>query len=430
MRRGSLCTLRCLLCALFLLVPFSGCPAGWYGANETCALCPAGSGSPALSTSIFDCECEGSVRHPDVAAGSTEITQYFVCIGVWQHAIGSELLTCIHANGSVIPFVHYDILDATEQMPCVQVTLADYQTAAATNAFNFSVHVQFDGNAVCFGVLQIDTILEVSNERDCEQFHWIDESQSVVITFHQPLCKFVQPNAVQTVFSHVLAGVRNLSCPAGTTTPAGATALADCVCAPGFSLVAGACEPCAADSYKATADNAACVPCGANARSLPGAAEKTSVSATQASAEQRAMHARTTHTRPTLSPRPAGRVLATPRRRSARRARRLSRCASATPGVADQTAGRVRHVAPTFSSQPPVHSVTHTPSAPLPALSVPSACATSGTRAPTIRSAKRVGRGRSRTTVETRRALPARPTPSPSRQKLSPTTPPRRPRRR
>jgi len=122
-----------------------------------------------------------------------------------------------------MPFVHYDMLDATEQMPCVQVTLADCQTAAATNAFNFSVYVQYDGNAVCFGVLQIDTILEVSNERDCEQFKGLDESQSVVITFHQPR---------------------------------------------------GACEPCAADSYKATASNAACTPCDANERSLPGSAAK------------------------------------------------------------------------------------------------------------------------------------------------------------
>ena len=68
------------------------------------------------------------------------------------------------------------------------------------------------------------------------------------------------------------AGARILQCPPGHVSPADSTSLADCVCAPGFFKVASTCEPCAADSYKTTAGNAACTPCGAGKRSLPGAA--------------------------------------------------------------------------------------------------------------------------------------------------------------
>ena len=70
------------------------------------------------------------------------------------------------------------------------------------------------------------------------------------------------------------AGTRILNCQPGQTSPAGCTSLADCVCAPVFSLVAGACEPCAADSYKATAGDAACASCDANERSLSGSTAK------------------------------------------------------------------------------------------------------------------------------------------------------------
>jgi len=111
--------------------------------------CPPGQTSPADSTSLADCVCAPGFS----PAGSTATTQDFVCKGAWQHAIQSELMTCMHANGSVLPFVHYDTLDPTEQMPCVQVTRADCQTAAATNAFHFSVHVNPDGNDMCFGVV-------------------------------------------------------------------------------------------------------------------------------------------------------------------------------------------------------------------------------------------------------------------------------------
>jgi len=146
------------------------------------------------------------------------------------------------------------------------------------------------------------------------------------------------------------------------------------------------------------------------------------------------IHACTTHTRPTLGPFPAGRVLATPRRLSTCWAPQPSHSASATQGIADQTAGRVRHAAPTFSSQPRVHmpvlSATHTQSAPLPALSVPSACATLGLAARTVHSAQRVRRARSKTPPAIRHARPVWPTLSLCHQTSTPTTPSRPPRLR
>jgi len=120
--------------------------SGFAGARI--ASCPVNATSPADATSVEECVCAPGFSR----VASTERTQDFVCIGAWQHAMVSELLTCEHANGRVLPFENYDTSDPTEQMPCAQVTLADCQTAVATNVFNFSVHVQFDGNAVCFGV--------------------------------------------------------------------------------------------------------------------------------------------------------------------------------------------------------------------------------------------------------------------------------------
>ena len=81
------------------------------------------------------------------------------------------------------------------------------------------------------------------------------------------------PVEVHTIASSStsITSARIQSCPPNHVSPADSTSLADCVCAPGFSKQASTCEPCAADSYKATAGDAACTPCGAGKRSLPGA---------------------------------------------------------------------------------------------------------------------------------------------------------------
>jgi len=173
--------------------------------------CPEGQTSPANSASLADCVCAPGFS----PAGWTETTQDFVCNSAWMHATENYQLTCMHENGTVLPFVHY-----TEPFPCVQVTLAECQTAAVTNAFHFSVHIQYDGGEMCFGVLENETKQALMNEPDCNQIYGM-ESQSILVTMRHPL---------------------------------------------------GACEPCAADSYKAAAGDAACTPCGAGKRSLPGAA--------------------------------------------------------------------------------------------------------------------------------------------------------------
>ena len=137
-------------------------------------------------------------------------------MGALNHASDFRLLTCRHANGTVLPFVY----DAAV-FPCVQVTPADCQTAASTNAFHFSLHLQAGGLGVCFGVLDIETKQALVNDPDCQLYNGTEHSQSILITMRHPIA---------------------------------------------------ACEPCAADHYKTAAGNASCAPCPANARALPGSA--------------------------------------------------------------------------------------------------------------------------------------------------------------
>lgn len=54
-----------------------------------------------------------------------------------------------------------------------------------------------------------------------------------------------------------------VSCPSREreTSPVGATSSSQCECAPGYTRVAGKCEPCPANKYKDFTGNDACVPC-------------------------------------------------------------------------------------------------------------------------------------------------------------------------
>ena len=217
--QGSTSIASCTCPADLVNVPVGGCtsyelrtvassPTGVAGTRIQ--RCPPGQVSPADSTSLADCACAPGFS----PAGWTETTQDFVCNSAWMYATENYQLTCMHENGTVLPFVYY-----TEPFPCVQVTRAECQTAALTNAFHFSVHIQYDGGKICFGVLENETKQALMNEPDCNQIYGTG-SQSFLVTLRHPL---------------------------------------------------GACEPCAADSYKAAAGDAACAPCGAGKRSLPGA---------------------------------------------------------------------------------------------------------------------------------------------------------------
>ena len=90
-------------CVLFVLRTIASSPTNFAGTRILS--CPPGHVSPADSTSLADCVCAPGFS----PAGWTETTQDFMCIGAWGHAMQSEQLTCLHADGSVKPFVFHDV---------------------------------------------------------------------------------------------------------------------------------------------------------------------------------------------------------------------------------------------------------------------------------------------------------------------------------
>jgi len=246
--------------------------------NARIVSCPVNATSPADATSVEQCVCAPGFS----PAGSTESTQDFVCIGAFGHAMQSGLMTCMHANGSVLPFVNYDTSDPTQQMPCVQVTLADCQTAAATNAFRFSVHVQSNGNATCFGVLGAETIQQVMNESHCQKFDGTEVAQSILITTHQS--GGCEPCAADS-YKAAAGDAACTLCGAGRRSLPGAEALEDCLCDTGFT--GAACEPCAHQSYKTYVGSASCRACPGNTSQALGTLGATSLASCQCAAGHR-----------------------------------------------------------------------------------------------------------------------------------------------